>query len=109
MITTTTTPPAMASAVNGSALAGAGVIRVVSRTTASSTASRRNGEDGMAGIILGSDARREEVDRVMNQERAARVQGLFDEAAPDYDRVESLMAFGSGPRYRREALVRAGL
>ena len=34
---------------------------------------------------------------------------LFDQAARDYDRVESLMAFGSGPRYRRDALVRAGL
>src|SRR5262249_35082897 len=39
----------------------------------------------------------------------AGVQELFDEAASDYDRVESLMAFGSGPRYRRDALVRAGL
>jgi len=37
------------------------------------------------------------------------VRELFDQAARDYDRVESLMAFGSGPRYRRDALVRAGL
>lgn len=34
---------------------------------------------------------------------------VFDNTAVDYDRVEWLMAFGSGPRYRREALKRAGL
>jgi demethylmenaquinone methyltransferase/2-methoxy-6-polyprenyl-1,4-benzoquinol methylase len=34
---------------------------------------------------------------------------FFDAAAPDYDRVSSLMAFGSGGWYRRCALGRAGL
>jgi demethylmenaquinone methyltransferase / 2-methoxy-6-polyprenyl-1,4-benzoquinol methylase len=37
------------------------------------------------------------------------VQGLFDETAPDYDRIERILAFGSGPWYRRQALMRAGL
>jgi demethylmenaquinone methyltransferase/2-methoxy-6-polyprenyl-1,4-benzoquinol methylase len=37
------------------------------------------------------------------------VRGLFDAAAPDYDRVSSLMAFGAGSWYRQMALVRAGL
>jgi demethylmenaquinone methyltransferase/2-methoxy-6-polyprenyl-1,4-benzoquinol methylase len=34
---------------------------------------------------------------------------LFDRTAGDYDRVERAMAFGSGSRYRRRALTRAGL
>ena len=34
---------------------------------------------------------------------------MFDSSAPDYDRVDRLFAFGSGPRYRREALLRGGL
>jgi demethylmenaquinone methyltransferase / 2-methoxy-6-polyprenyl-1,4-benzoquinol methylase len=34
---------------------------------------------------------------------------IFDAAAPDYDRIERLMAFGTGPWYRRQALRRAGL
>ncbi|HWW21499.1 MAG TPA: class I SAM-dependent methyltransferase [Steroidobacteraceae bacterium] len=34
---------------------------------------------------------------------------LFDRTAEDYDRVERMMGFGSGPWYRRRALVRAGL
>lgn len=34
---------------------------------------------------------------------------VFDATAVDYDRVESLMALGSGPWYRRQALRRAGL
>jgi demethylmenaquinone methyltransferase/2-methoxy-6-polyprenyl-1,4-benzoquinol methylase len=33
----------------------------------------------------------------------------FDSTAVDYDRVESLMAFGTGPRYRGDAFKRAGL
>ncbi|HVF62500.1 MAG TPA: class I SAM-dependent methyltransferase [Casimicrobiaceae bacterium] len=33
----------------------------------------------------------------------------FDSTAVDYDRVEALMAFGTGPRYRGQALKRAGL
>jgi demethylmenaquinone methyltransferase/2-methoxy-6-polyprenyl-1,4-benzoquinol methylase len=34
---------------------------------------------------------------------------LFDTTARDYDYIEKLLAFGSGPRYRRAALHRAGL
>ncbi|MCG6876769.1 MAG: class I SAM-dependent methyltransferase [Betaproteobacteria bacterium] len=37
------------------------------------------------------------------------VRSIFDRTAPDYARVERVMAFGTGPRYRRLALVRAGL
>ena len=34
---------------------------------------------------------------------------IFDETAPDYDRIESVLALGSGRWYRRKALERAGL
>jgi demethylmenaquinone methyltransferase / 2-methoxy-6-polyprenyl-1,4-benzoquinol methylase len=34
---------------------------------------------------------------------------IFDDTAPDYDRIERLLALGSGPWYRRSALRRAGL
>lgn len=34
---------------------------------------------------------------------------IFDDTAPDYERIESVLAFGSGPWYRRRALERAGL
>src|SRR4026209_1719788 len=34
---------------------------------------------------------------------------MFDGTAPDYDRVERMLAFGTGPWYRRQALRRAGL
>lgn len=34
---------------------------------------------------------------------------IFDDTAPDYDRIERVLAFGSGPWYRRTALQRAGL
>jgi demethylmenaquinone methyltransferase/2-methoxy-6-polyprenyl-1,4-benzoquinol methylase len=34
---------------------------------------------------------------------------MFDQTAPDYDRVERMMALGTGPLYRRQALKRAGL
>ncbi|CAN5371597.1 hypothetical protein BH09PSE5_BH09PSE5_30480 [soil metagenome] len=34
---------------------------------------------------------------------------IFDETAPDYDRIERVLALGSGPWYRRTALGRAGL
>jgi demethylmenaquinone methyltransferase/2-methoxy-6-polyprenyl-1,4-benzoquinol methylase len=37
------------------------------------------------------------------------VQCLFDASAGDYDRVDRVLAFGRGSRYRREALRRAGL
>jgi demethylmenaquinone methyltransferase/2-methoxy-6-polyprenyl-1,4-benzoquinol methylase len=34
---------------------------------------------------------------------------IFDETAPDYERIERVLAFGTGPWYRRTALRRAGL
>ncbi len=34
---------------------------------------------------------------------------IFDATAPDYDRIERVLAFGTGRRYRRDALQRAGL
>ena len=34
---------------------------------------------------------------------------IFDDTAPDYDRIEGILAFGTGPWYRRNALQRAGL
>lgn len=37
------------------------------------------------------------------------LQRIFDDTAPDYDRIERVLAFGSGPWYRRAALQRAGL
>jgi demethylmenaquinone methyltransferase/2-methoxy-6-polyprenyl-1,4-benzoquinol methylase len=37
------------------------------------------------------------------------VRRIFDQTAGDYDRVERLMALGSGSWYRRQALRRAGL
>ena len=35
--------------------------------------------------------------------------GLFDDTAGDYDFIERLLGFGTGPRHRRQALRRAGL
>jgi demethylmenaquinone methyltransferase/2-methoxy-6-polyprenyl-1,4-benzoquinol methylase len=43
------------------------------------------------------------------EQRAPWVRRVFDRTAIDYDRVERVMAFGSGPAYRRRALARAGL
>ena len=37
------------------------------------------------------------------------VRRIFDDTAADYDRIERMMALGSGSWYRRQALVRAGL
>ena len=37
------------------------------------------------------------------------VRAIFDRSAVDYDRIERLMALGSGSWYRRQALLRAGL
>jgi demethylmenaquinone methyltransferase/2-methoxy-6-polyprenyl-1,4-benzoquinol methylase len=37
------------------------------------------------------------------------VRDIFDRTATDYTRIEWLMGFGMGPRYRRDALRRAGL
>ena len=34
---------------------------------------------------------------------------IFDETAADYDRIERVLAMGTGPAYRRKALQRAGL
>ena len=34
---------------------------------------------------------------------------IFDDTARDYDRIERILAFGTGPWYRRSALARAGL
>ncbi len=41
--------------------------------------------------------------------REAYVRQTFDDTAEDYDRIERLIGFGSGPWYRRQALLRAGL
>jgi len=43
------------------------------------------------------------------EDRRAWVLDLFQRTAGDYDRVERMMALGSGPWYRRCALQRAGL
>jgi demethylmenaquinone methyltransferase/2-methoxy-6-polyprenyl-1,4-benzoquinol methylase len=43
------------------------------------------------------------------EDRQRVVNTLFDRAAEHYDRACSLMSFGSGQSYRREALVRAGV
>jgi demethylmenaquinone methyltransferase / 2-methoxy-6-polyprenyl-1,4-benzoquinol methylase len=41
--------------------------------------------------------------------REAYVRKTFDDTAEDYDRIERLLGFGTGPWYRRQALLRAGL
>ena len=42
-------------------------------------------------------------------ERAGFLRGIFDSTAADYDRVDRMLAFGTGPGYRGKALERAGL
>ena len=42
-------------------------------------------------------------------EHRAFVRRLFDDTAADYDRIERVLALGTGARYRRDALRRAGL
>jgi demethylmenaquinone methyltransferase/2-methoxy-6-polyprenyl-1,4-benzoquinol methylase len=42
-------------------------------------------------------------------EHRAFLQRIFDDTAPDYERIEHVLAFGSGRRYRHQALLRAGL
>src|SRR5262245_25404623 len=42
-------------------------------------------------------------------QRATWVQRIFDHTAGDYDRIERIVALGTGARYRRTALERAGL
>ncbi|MDP1682549.1 MAG: class I SAM-dependent methyltransferase [Burkholderiales bacterium] len=43
------------------------------------------------------------------QDRQAYLRQIFDNTAADYDRIEAMLAWGTGSRYRREALIRAGL
>jgi demethylmenaquinone methyltransferase/2-methoxy-6-polyprenyl-1,4-benzoquinol methylase len=42
-------------------------------------------------------------------ERPVWLRRIFDDTARDYDRVEGWLSFGNGRRYRRQALLRAGL
>ena len=43
------------------------------------------------------------------QDRQGYLREMFDKTAPDYDHIEAIFAWGSGSRYRRQALVRGGL
>ena len=43
------------------------------------------------------------------QDRQAYLRNIFDNTAADYDRIEAMLAWGTGSRYRRDALVRGGL
>ena len=43
------------------------------------------------------------------QDRQAYLRKIFDNTAADYDRIEAMLAWGTGSRYRRAALVRGGL
>ena len=43
------------------------------------------------------------------QERHAYLKNIFDDTAPDYDRIERMMAFNTGSGYRKRALERSGL
>ena len=43
------------------------------------------------------------------EERRAYVLGLFSRTAADYERIETLLSWGSGAWYRRQALLRSGL
>lgn len=43
------------------------------------------------------------------QDRQAYLRQIFDDTAADYDRIESMLACGTGSRYRRDALIRGGL
>jgi demethylmenaquinone methyltransferase/2-methoxy-6-polyprenyl-1,4-benzoquinol methylase len=43
------------------------------------------------------------------EQKSGFLRALFDRTACDYDRIERIMAFGLGAKYRREALLRAGL
>lgn len=43
------------------------------------------------------------------EERHRYLQRIFDATAPDYARIEHVLAWGTGPWYRRQALRRAGL
>ena len=43
------------------------------------------------------------------QDRQAYLRQIFDSTAADYDRIEAMLALGTGSSYRRQALIRAGL
>ncbi|HEY5292961.1 MAG TPA: dimethylmenaquinone methyltransferase, partial [Burkholderiales bacterium] len=43
------------------------------------------------------------------QDRQAYLRQMFDDTAADYDHIEAIFAWGSGSRYRRQALIRGGL
>ena len=43
------------------------------------------------------------------QDRQAYLRNIFDNTAADYDRIEAMLALGTGSRYRRQALIRGGL
>ena len=43
------------------------------------------------------------------QDRQAYLRKIFDDTAADYERIEAMLAWGTGSRYRRAALVRGGL
>ena len=43
------------------------------------------------------------------QDRQAFLRKIFDDTAADYDRIEAMLAWGTGSRYRHQALVRGGL
>ena len=43
------------------------------------------------------------------QDRQPYLRQMFDNTAADYDHIEAIFAWGSGSRYRRQALIRGGL
>jgi demethylmenaquinone methyltransferase / 2-methoxy-6-polyprenyl-1,4-benzoquinol methylase len=43
------------------------------------------------------------------KDRQAYLRRIFDDTAADYEHIEAIFAWGSGSRYRRQALVRGGL
>lgn len=43
------------------------------------------------------------------QDRQAYLRQIFDSTAADYDRIEAMLALGTGSSYRRQALIRSGL
>ncbi len=43
------------------------------------------------------------------RDRQVYLRQIFDDTAPDYDRIENLLALGTGSHYRRLALIRGGL
>src|SRR4051812_11244286 len=69
---------------------------------------RWRGRDRVAGLMLAPHPTLPEYYESEATKRAF-VRGIFDETAGDYDRVERVMALGTGPWYRRQALKRAGL